>query len=287
MSVQCSAMIGKILKQLGLCQTPLAVTRFPHEEGDGFYNAWRVDFSEASYVLKQVKGKESEIYSRFLNKPCIFAPQQMAVTSFDQENYLLMEYISGCSMMKPKRKDLLLSIDSLIAMQSGFWNTNMESNALESRINRGKYLADSRLERAYAAYLEDCACIPTALCHDDLLPFNVILSHDRAVFIDWEVGGILPYTASIARLFAHADEQEDAFFQMKETDKVYALEYYYARFLKDRGVAYESFLHSFKLALFYEYCEWVYVGNKYADTENDRFHSYFQKATEMAIKLGF
>jgi len=272
---------------MGLPQAPVSVKQFPHEEGDGFYNVWRVDYPEATYVLKQAKGKEAEIYKRYLNAPCKFAPLCIEETIFSNQHYLLLEYVPGHNITNCSREDLIPVLDSMIAMQSKFWGAKMEGNALQSRFTRGKYLADTRLERAYFAYLEDCEQIPAALCHDDLLPFNVVLSDSRAVFIDWEVGGILPYPTSLARLLAHSEEQGNPLFFMKESDKSFALSYFYTQFLQNRGVAYDSYLHSMDLALFYEYCEWVYVGNKYHDTQNERFRKYYQKATDMAIKLGF
>lgn len=69
-----------------------------------------------------------------------------------------------------------------------------------------------------------CLCGPTApfrgrSAMDDLLPFNVIVSDDRAVLIDWEYGGILPYPSSFARLIAHGEEAEDSLFHMTREDR--------------------------------------------------------------------
>ena len=37
--------------------------------------------------------------------------------------------------------------------------------------------------------------------------------------------------------------------------------------------------------LFYEYCEWVYVGNLYNDNDSPRYQSYVKKAKALAIRL--
>ena len=66
-------------------------------------------------------------------------------------------------------------------------------------------------ERAYEQYLQIYSDVPRTLCHDDLLPFNVLCAKERAVIIDWEYAGILPYPTSLARLIAHCEEDESAF----------------------------------------------------------------------------
>ena len=74
---------------------------------------------------------------------------------------------------------------------------------------------------------------------------------------------------------------------MTDADKTYAISYFYEHFIKGKEVGMESYRRSIDLALFYEYCEWVYVGNQYQDTNNDRYRKYRQKAKSQAAKLGF
>lgn len=103
------------------------------------------------------------------------------------------------------------------------------------RKHRGEYLNDSELEEVYQKFLEIYASVPRTLCHDDLLPFNIIVSADNAFLIDWEYGGILPYPVSIARLIAHGENDKNALFYMTQEDKEFAIEYYYDNLLKKRG----------------------------------------------------
>ena len=83
-----------------------------------------------------------------------------------------------------------------------------------------------RLEEAYASFMKIYQTTPRTLCHDDLLPFNLLIG-ERAVLIDWEYGGVLPYPTSFARLIAHGREEEGAFFCMTREDRVFAIQYYY------------------------------------------------------------
>jgi thiamine kinase-like enzyme len=172
-------------------------------------------------------------------------------------------------------------------MQSKFWGLEMEKGALDSRELRRQFLMNPLLEKTYDAFLAECTQIPATLCHDDLLPFNVIVSENRAVLIDWECNGILPYPTSLARLIAHGEEDETAFFYMTAEDKQFAIDYYYDKLVKNRLIPYNNYRKSLDLCLFYEYCEWVYVGNKYNDCTGDRYRKYLQLATEFALKIGF
>ena len=138
------------------------------------------------------------------------------------------------------------------------------------------------MERVYDAYLEAYVSMPGSLCHDDLLPFNVLVNDDRAVLIDWEYAGILPYATSLARLIAHCEEDENAFFFMKNVDKAFAIDYYFEHLAFPMGISREVFDRHLQLCLFYDYCEWVYVGNRYGNTDSQRFRDYLLKAKAFA-----
>ena len=89
--------------------------------------------------------------------------------------------------------------------------------------SKGSYMDD--LAEVYRAYLAEAARVPRTLCNDDLLPFNVLVNEERAVILDWEYGGILPYPCALARLLAFGEEGTDFFFQMTRADREFALRY--------------------------------------------------------------
>lgn len=281
-------MVHKILDQMGYPK-PLAVSQFRSEEDGEGYNVWRLDYPERSYVLKQANANESANYRCYFREPCSFAPQLFASAVVDDNEYLLMAHISGVNLMRCTRENLRSALDSLIDMENRFWQAEDSlcsfEKALEGRVNRGEYLNDPRLDSAYNVFLKVFSELPRTLCHDDLLPFNVIVNDRNAVFIDWEVAGILPYPTSLARLIAHTTEENDAFFFMKETDKRFAIDYYFENFIKGRGVPYGSYRRHLDLCLLYEYCEWVYLGNRYPDADQLRFQSYRQKALNLAEQI--
>ena len=72
---------------------------------------------------------------------------------------------------------------------------------------------------------------------------------------------------------------------MAEADKNFAIEYYYQNLLKEKGISYTEWLQTLEYFLFYEYCEWVFVGNKYNVTDGEYYKKYFPMAKAQAEKL--
>ena len=203
-----------------------------------------------------------------------------------------MEYIEGEDLCKCDRAKLALALDALMSLQQNTWEAKAPElpgysleKSLAQRKDRGKYLDDPLLERAYERFLSVYQSVPKSLCHDDLLPFNVICSEEKAVLIDWEYGGLLPYPTSFARLIAHTEDDPSALFYMTEEDKHFAVRYYFDNLLKEKGIAYDAWLDTLEYFLFYEYCEWVFVGNKYNATEGAYFKKYLPIARQQAAKL--
>lgn len=284
-------MVDTVLRQMGYPQ-PVSVTPFRNEENGESYAVWHLEYPDCTLVLKQAKGFETEIYPAFFAAARSCAPRLYASANVEGKDYLLMEYIPGHDLRHCNRDALKFALDSLIAMQDTYWQDTDHAGvgetfgkSMEGRQNRVKYLADPLLESVYDEFLREYAAVPRTLCHDDLLPFNVIVSHDRAVLIDWEVGGILPYGVSLARLIAHGEEKEDAFFYMKDADKVFALDYYYEHFICRKGIDRQTYLRTMKLFVFYECCEWIYLGNRYPDADMERFRIYLEKAGNLARTL--
>lgn len=283
--------IAEILMQIGLCEQA-EITRFKSEEDGEDYDVWHVTANNTDYVLKKAKGCESAVYDIFLSRVGSGAPRVYKTLRHNGEVFILMEYIKGEDLRKCDRESLILALDALIHIQSLYWEDREHQDigsgfeaSLPGRRSRGEYLGDAELERAYEKYLQLFSTLPRTLCHDDLLPFNVLVSDGKATIIDWEYAGILPYPTSLVRLIAHGAESDDAFFYMKEDDKTYAIEYYYEHLIKKKGISYGDYRRAVNYFLLYEYCEWIMLGNKYGDTESDRYMEYLAKAKEHLSKL--
>ncbi len=283
--------IRKILKQIDAVSiSPDAtITQLRREEDDSFYQVWRIDTDNTSYILKQAKENEAEIYQSILAPLKDGIPTLYQTITIEDKIYLLMEHIDGENLCRCNRAKLTSALDTLISLQKETWEANpreyTSDKSLQQRQNRGKYLNDQLLENAYGRFLQVYQSTPRALCHDDLLPINVIASDQKAVLIDWEVGGILPYPTSFARLIAHTEENAGALFYMTQADKEFAIDYYYEHLLKHKGISYAQWRDTLEFFLFYEYCEWVYVGNKYNATDGEYYKKYLPIAKKQAEKL--
>lgn len=282
--------ISGILETMGYPDC-LSAERFLAAEDGAPYDVWKLEFEGKTCVLKRGKAAERNHYAAFLSNGCSFAPALLAAAEIDSDVWLLIEYIPGRDLCHCSRPALILALDALIAMQAASWQPPIACDTfdkfLHGRQNRLKYLKDPSMIAAYQAYLEDFSISARTLCHDDLLPFNVIISEERAVFIDWECCGMLPWATSLARLIAHGCDEEDSLFYMSGVDKAFAIDYYFNNFIYHKGLTYTQYRRSLSLALFYEYCEWVYLGNRYGNTESERYLSYLQKARQAARDLGY
>ena len=286
--------LQKILEQINAVSIPLdaTITQLKHEEDNELYQVWRIDTRDEIYILKEAKGDERYIYAAISGVCKNSVPKIYQAVTADEKTYLLMEYIDGEDLCRCDRKKLTLALDSLINMQKETWGMqeidgleNSFEKSLATRKNRGKYLGDPLLEEAYEKFLELYQSTPKALCHDDLLPFNIIVAEQNAYLIDWEIGGMLPYPTPFARLIAHTQEDENALFYMTAADKAFAIDYYYDKLLKEKGVIYQEWLHTLEYFLFYEYCEWVFVGNKYQATDGEYYKKYLPIARKQASEI--
>ena len=273
--------IEKILKKINLSSSA-KITPFVNSEDGEEYQVWQINADDKKYVLKKAKGFESELYSTLLSTLDRAVPGLVALTDFEGEVFLLTDYIEGVDLRHADRERIKETIDALIYLQEKFWNHKDDAGlsyeaSLNSRISRGKYLFDPNIEKIYSEYLEIYQRLPRTLCHDDLLPFNVIAGEKGAYLIDWEYGGILPYPTAIARFLAHSDEDENAFLYMKDEDRRFAIDYYYDNFIKHKGISRSEYDRTIDLFMIYEYCEWIMIGNKYPNGDMIRYKAYLEK----------
>ena len=249
------------------------------EDGE-MYDVCLVQSAQGECVIKRAKGDEANIY-RALLTGCPGVPTLYGTHEIGTDAYLLLERAPGEPILHLDRASLTKILDALIQMQAKYWNFTPPANlaytfdnALDARRARGTHLHDKEIERAYATYLELFCTLPRTLCHDDLLPFNVLVSKENATLIDWEIAGILPYPTPLARLLAHAQDTPDAFFYATDADKAFAAQYYYDGLVAPRGIPLADFARALRYFTLYEYCEWIMVGNKYHQTDSPRYQQY-------------
>ena len=269
-----------------------SVKAFVSDEGGDEYAVWLIDNGSKKTVLKQAKAYEIDAYHCFFSGGQPYVPTFLGSCHYKDQEYFLTEFFSGTDLRVCDRRRLTLVLDALAEMQNEFWErtelydacVTMEK-ALEGIENRGKYLGSELLEKAYRKFEQVYRETPRSLCHDDLLPINVLINSERAVFIDWEYGGVLPYMGAFARLIAHGRENKDYYFYMSAEDRDFAIAYYYDAVAKQNGISQGEFCRTLEYFLFYEYCEWVMLGNRYDSRDDERFGYYLNLAEQLAKRL--
>ena len=281
--------LNGILLRFGLAEGKLE--QFKDEEDGNPYAVWHVRSESGDFVLKRAKAFEAEVYRSFFPVKKSYAPMLLGSVSEGGGTYLLLEYCPGKDLCRCDRERLKLALDALGAMQNEYWQREelygaacTLDRALEGIRNRGRWLGSERLEAVYEQFIQVFLQMPRSLCHDDLLPLNVLVG-ERAVLIDWEYGGILPYLSSLSRLIAHGREDEKAFFYLSQADREFAIAYYYGICAEKHGISYAGYRRSLDYFLFYEYCEWIMLGNRYDQRGDERYVDSLKRAEELADRL--
>ena len=285
--------LRSILRSLKVSDADTArITAFTSSEDGAEYAVWRIDGGKTTTVLKRAKAYEIACYETFFRDPTPYVPAFLGSARIDDSSWFITEYCEGTDLCRCDRARLSRVLDALIGLQDAFWQreslydrcVTME-RAQKAVEDRGRFLGSERLARVYAAFERVFRETPRTLCHDDLLPLNVLANETRAVLIDWEYGGVLPYAGAFARLIAHGREDENAFFYLTQADRAFAIEYYYERLLKPHGVSYADYRRTLDYFLFYEYCEWIMLGNRCDSRDDERFGYYVDLANRMADRL--
>lgn len=261
------------------------------EDGTVYDGVWQVTVNGSHYILKRAKEFEAEIYCNFFSEGRPYVPKLLGSVAGSDGDYLLLEQIEGRNLQRCTFSGLAAAVDSLSLMQNEFWENQQLSNkgllfeeSFAQRKKRRNYLCSALLEKYYDEYLLLYERLPRTLCHDDLLPFNILLAKNRAVMIDWEIGGILPYPTSLARLIAHGRTHGDLF-RMTPKQRAFAVERYYSQVAARQGIGRTQFDREIALFVFAESCEWVFVGNRFGREDCRLYPRYYRAALQAARRM--
>ena len=269
-----------ILREMEFDRPIRSAVQFCSEEDGSPYDVWKIETDAGAVVLKKISLQEREVWQTFFPHGAPGTPKVYGLAAHEGQDYLLMEFFAGET----------LSQSSRIALQRAFWENTEQAGA--GWTFEKKFASEQRwlpymddLAEVYRAYLAEAARVPRTLCNDDLLPFNVLVNEERAVILDWEYGGILPYPCALARLLAFGEEGTDFFFQMTRADREFALRYYYDHLLREKNIPWEEYLRTMKLFFLKEYAEWVYLARKEKDLTGANYRKYYEKCRILAGEL--
>lgn len=287
-----SELVERALRALGIDDMPSEVRPFCSEEDGEPYGVWRLTWPGRSAVLKRTTPGEREVYGTFFG-PGGPVPEIYGYAELGGQLYMLMEYVEGETLSHGTVEKLISALDALIETQERYWGDTEHAGAgygfeacLSNLEKRLPTLGD--LSEAYRAYLEVFRTVPRTLCNDDLLPFNVVVSGRRAVLLDWEYGGILPYPGPLARLLAYGEDPKDGPgtgpFELTEAQRRFALDYYYDNLISKKGISRDEYRRTMKLFFLKEYSEWVYCAETGGEKDG-RYERYYKKAKRLAREL--
>jgi hypothetical protein len=180
-----------------------------YDEGKG-YNTYKITVNGRSFVLKKYaypEDLEDEVkqYSLLKGLP---VPELLCAA----EDCILMRFVPGDDLKDPTDESIRAFSKSLLAVMNAYpmgrgYETARYERYLKRLEKRAGYLKNEpELMRAFGLFFERQKEIPLTLSNSDILPINVLYDGERAVIIDWEFGGFMPYALDIARFITHATE---------------------------------------------------------------------------------
>ena len=259
------------------------IKQIKNEDSDDFYNVWLIESINENYILKQSTENEINNYLKLKNNSI---PKFYGWTKYYNKLYILIEYLDGTSLMNGTLENNIKAVDTIIEINKKYLNSEIIlSDTFENELvridKRLKYLNDPLLKNKYLEFINVYKNSIRTVCHNDLLPFNMIISNGKAFFIDLENMGYLPYLSMFSRFIAHYKEEIGYLFYLEEDVKEYLIKYYYDNFAASLNISYEKYLFDLNLFLFFEYTEWLYVYNRYNLKKDERYYYYLNKAKEL------
>lgn len=262
------------------------IEQIQNEDGDDFYSVWKIAEKNNIYILKKSNENEINNYNLLTD---INIPKFYGYLKYYNKFYILIEYLEGADLMDGNLSKCLKALDTIIDINKKYLNKEINlSDSFDKeliRINkRIEYLNDEKLENKYKEFIAIYKKTIKTACHNDLLPFNMIVSNGKAYLIDLEHVGYLPYLLMLVRIIAHYKEEKGYLFYLEEDAKEKLIKYYYDNFVVQLNKSYEEYCYELDLFMFFEYTEWVYVYNKYKLKKDDRYNYYLNKCYEVINK---
>ena len=187
------------------------------------YSVWKIVTDGGVFVLKKPEDDESysaeiEHYRLLKGLP---APEFLGAA----DGYVLTRFAEGEDLKTASDGGVTAAARSLAAIMNAYPpGRDFPRERYDVYIKRLRRRASSlkdepELAAAFRVFLDRQLEIPLTLSNSDLLPINVLFDGERAVIIDWEFGGFMPYSLDVIRFTAHGCEDGSTPFYMTEAHK--------------------------------------------------------------------
>lgn len=200
----------------------LEVSPFFNERLDKEYQVYCLATREGkSVVLKKVSKKECDAY-QLLNRVEIFSEFINQTKDSSGEYWLTTEYFPGEDLSILKKEAAIKLGEELAKLANCFFEENNSlrtfSPNLEKQID-SKYQLLEKLKsnlglyKTYEAYIIRFKGMPKTICHDDLLPINVLFDEktNQMKILDLEDVRLSSYICDVARFGAFYSGDEVSF----------------------------------------------------------------------------
>lgn len=258
------------------------------EDEPKIYSVYKIVASEGEFVLKKSEDEESfeaekKHYSLLFGLP---VPEFIGA----EDGFIMTRFVSGEDLKNATDEGVLAAAKSLAAIMNAYpMGRFYDPDRFEIYLKRlerraGCLKNEPELARAFKLFFDRQKDIPLTLSNADLLPINVLYDGERAVIIDWEFGGFMPYDLDIIRFAAHGCEHGETPFFMTEAQKKLFIDAVYERLeVRPERDRYDEDL---KLAEFNELIEILeYYFNDPAAERGSIFKYYYPKALTLAGEL--
>ncbi|MGY3751070.1 aminoglycoside phosphotransferase family protein [Vagococcus acidifermentans] len=189
------------------------------------YNVFLLVTTEnKKFILKKITRNEYSL-NRILQKHNQFRIMPaIRQTAKDSEGnwWMTTDYVAGdnLSILNPAAAELLG--EALAELVSYFWSNPQPLKNISPSIDdqiaaKERFLCkiekNTVMHEAYLTYIQRFVDSPKSLCHDDLLPINVLYDnkHNNVKIIDWEHGRLSSYISDTARFATFYNKDRDKF----------------------------------------------------------------------------
>lgn len=116
------------------------------------------------------------------------------------------------------------------------------------------------------------------------MQINAINSEVGVIIIDWNFGGIMPYSLEVARLITYGAEKDDPLYMTDELRTLFISSLYHR--LNKATLTYEQYLWDIKLARLNECIEFIEDNFNNPTEERDHYYDYYiNRANKLADEI--
>lgn len=252
----------------------LEVSPFFNERLDKDYQVYRLATREGKFVVLKKANKEECDANQLLSElnRVEISPEFIKITIDSNENYwLITEFFSGEDLSILKKKGATQLGEELAKLANYFFEANdklitfspNKKNQIESKYQLLEKLTNNLdLYKTYEEYIIRFKEIPNTICHDDLLPINVLFDekNNRIKILDWEHVRLSSYICDVARFSAFYSDDEVSFkkgfsFSAEEENIQLFLKTYYSFLTLEikKRFSFEQFMQDYHLECLNQY----------------------------------